>query len=52
MVKSLEVIGSGPVGLVHTQNFGIEFEKPTCVSCVTRRSAFSFARTQEEQVPH
>ena len=35
VVKSLELIGSGPVGLVYPQNFGIKSEKPTCVSCVT-----------------
>jgi hypothetical protein len=28
VVKSLELSGSGPVGLLHTQNFGIKFEKP------------------------
>ena len=38
VVKSLEGFPCGPVGLVHTQNFGIEFEKPTCVSCVTRET--------------
>ena len=44
MVKSVPLIGAGPVVLIHTQDFGIELEKPTCVSCVTRRSDFSFAR--------
>ena len=29
VVKSLKLIGSGPVGLVRTQNFGIKSEKPT-----------------------
>jgi hypothetical protein len=28
MVKSLELIGSGPVGLTRTQNLGIKSEKP------------------------
>ncbi len=31
VVKSLGLVQGGPVGLVHTQNFGIEFEKPTSV---------------------
>jgi hypothetical protein len=38
VVKSLELTGAGPVVLVHTQNFGIELEKPTCVSCLTMRA--------------
>ncbi len=29
VVKSLELIGAGPVGLIHTQDFGIEYKKPT-----------------------
>jgi hypothetical protein len=29
VVKSLKLIGSGPVGLVRMQNFGIKSEKPT-----------------------
>jgi hypothetical protein len=30
VVKSLELIGSGPVGLLHSQNFGFfQLEKPT-----------------------
>jgi hypothetical protein len=29
VAKSLELIGSGPVGLLHTQKAGIEWKKPT-----------------------
>ena len=29
VVKSLELIGSGPVGLVHTRKAGIKYKKPT-----------------------
>jgi hypothetical protein len=29
VVKSLELIGSGPVVLIHTQDFRIEYKKPT-----------------------
>jgi hypothetical protein len=29
VVKSLALIGAGPVGLVHTQKIGIQSEKPT-----------------------
>jgi ferredoxin-like protein FixX len=35
VVKSRELIDSGPVGLVHTQEDRVQYEKPTCVSCVT-----------------
>jgi hypothetical protein len=30
VVKSLELIGSGPVVLLHTLKVGIEYKKPTC----------------------
>jgi hypothetical protein len=29
VVKSLEVLGRGPVGLLHTQKVGIKYKKPT-----------------------
>jgi hypothetical protein len=34
VVKSLGLIGSGPVGLVHTQKIGIQSEKPTCTKAL------------------
>ena len=33
VVKSLERIGSGPVGLLHTQKVGIKYKKPTYTGC-------------------
>jgi hypothetical protein len=37
LVKSLELIGSGPVGLVHTQKVGIKYKKPTLICDDTPR---------------
>jgi hypothetical protein len=34
VAKSLELIGSGPVVLIHTQKVRVQYKKPTCVSYV------------------
>jgi len=42
MVKSLALIGAGPVGLVRTQKFGIQSEKPTLDGVPARSSTSVF----------
>ena len=47
VVKSLELIGSGPVGLVHTQKIEAQSEKPTW----TKALEFTLPVTESVALP-
>jgi hypothetical protein len=48
VVKSLELIGSGPVALLHTQKFGIQYKKPTKTPAERHRCILPHVRFWEQ----